>query len=110
MAVIEFDGLSVQDAEEVIAEIWTCLEQYAIPSPKLRVHVHNGTEVTVHFRFSEAIWADVVSARIGKGYLVPAHRIGQMCLSRGMPMRSPRRFAARQTTDELFQAARRKTQ
>jgi hypothetical protein len=64
MAVIELDRLSLPDAEEAIAEIWSCLEEYGIPSPIMSVDFHANAKVTMGFTFDEPIGAQLVSLRL----------------------------------------------
>jgi hypothetical protein len=64
MAVIELDRLSLPDAEEAIAEVWSCLEEYGIPSPIMNVDFHANAKVTMGFTFDEPIGAQLVSLRL----------------------------------------------
>jgi len=64
MAVIELDGLSLAEAEEAIAEVWSCLEEYDIPSPVMSVDVRGTARFTLAFSFEEPIWAKLVSLRL----------------------------------------------
>jgi hypothetical protein len=64
MAVIQIDRLSLPDAEEVIAEIWNCLEEYGIPSPTMNVDFHANARVTMGLTFDEPIGAQLVSLRL----------------------------------------------
>lgn len=64
MAVIELDRLSLPDAEEVIAEVWNCLEEYGIPSPTMNVDFHANARVTMGLTFDEPIGAHLVSLRL----------------------------------------------
>jgi hypothetical protein len=64
MAVIELDRLSLPDAEEAIAEVWSCLEEYGIPSPSMSVDFHANAKVTMGFTFDEPIGAQLVSLRL----------------------------------------------
>jgi hypothetical protein len=64
MVVIELDRLSLPDAEEAIAEIWSCLEEYGIPSPIMSVDFHANAKVTMGFTFDEPIGAQLVSLRL----------------------------------------------
>jgi hypothetical protein len=64
MAVIELCRLSLPDAEEAITEVWSCLEEYGIPSPTLRVDFHANARVSMGFTFDEPIGAHLVSLRL----------------------------------------------
>ena len=66
MATIEFRSLSVQDAEQVLAEIWNCLEEFDIPSPRLVVKFRGQTEVTLRCRFDEQLSARIVAMRLSR--------------------------------------------
>lgn len=64
MATINFPRLSVDDAEEVIAEIWNCLEEYRIPSPRLKCDFRRGGDLSLECQFGEAVWAKLIALRL----------------------------------------------
>jgi hypothetical protein len=66
LATIEFRNLSVQDAERVLAEVWNCLEEFEVPSPRLAVKFREGAEVTLQCRFSETLSARLVAMRLAR--------------------------------------------
>jgi hypothetical protein len=66
LATIEFRSLSVQDAEQVLAEIWNCLEEFDIPSPRLAVKFRGETEVTLRCRFDEQLSVRIVAMRLSR--------------------------------------------
>jgi hypothetical protein len=66
LATIEFRSLSVQDAEQVLAEIWNCLEEFDIRSPRLVVKFGGQSEVTLRCRFDEQLSARIVAMRLSR--------------------------------------------
>jgi hypothetical protein len=64
MADINLYGLSLSEAEEAIAEIWNCLEEYNIPSPVMSAKGGANSRMTIGFSFGEPIWAALVSLRL----------------------------------------------
>ncbi len=64
MATINFPRLSVGDAEEVIAEIWSCLEEYRIPSPRLTFDFRRGGDLGLECHFGETVWAKLIALRL----------------------------------------------
>jgi hypothetical protein len=66
LATIEFRSLSLQDAEQVLAEVWNCLEEFDIPSPRLVVKFRGQTEVVLRCRFSEQLSARIVAMRLSR--------------------------------------------
>lgn len=64
MTVIQVQLASMALAEQVIAEIWTCLEEYNIPSPALSLRFHDRGRVTVAAHFNDAVAANTVLTRI----------------------------------------------
>lgn len=64
MADINFNGLSLCEAEEAVAEIWSCLEEYDIPSPVVNVGACTNARITMGFTFEEPIWAELVTHRL----------------------------------------------
>jgi hypothetical protein len=66
LATIEFRSLSVQDAEQVLAEIWNCLEEFDIPSPRLVVKFRGEAEVELRCRFAETLSARLVGMRLSR--------------------------------------------
>lgn len=66
LATIEFRSLSVQDAEQVLAEIWKCLEEFDIASPRLGVKFGGEADVTLRCRFDEQLSARIVAMRLSR--------------------------------------------
>jgi hypothetical protein len=66
MAAIILDSLSLPEAEEAIAELWSCLEEHDIPSPVMSVHVRPGARITMGFSFEKPFWAKLVSLRLSR--------------------------------------------
>lgn len=69
MAEINLEGLALPEAEEAIAEIWSCLEEYDIPSPAVRVGLRADARMNMKFDFDEPVWAELVRVRLGVGFL-----------------------------------------
>jgi hypothetical protein len=66
VATIEFRNLSVPDAERVLAEVWNCLEEFELSSPRLAVKFRGEAEVTLQCRFSETLSARLVAMRLAR--------------------------------------------
>jgi hypothetical protein len=64
MTVIELRQLSLADAEEVIAEVWNCLEEYDIATPRIGVEFHSAAKVSLCFRIEESISEKVLALRL----------------------------------------------
>ena len=65
MTAINFCRLSMPEAEEVIAEIWSCLEEYGMPSPRIAfVFQANATSVSLNVRLDEPVWAHLLVMRL----------------------------------------------
>ena len=64
MPPIRFNRLSLLEAEEVIVEIWKCLEEYQLPSPKLEFTFHTGETVAMAIRIDDRAARAIVSARL----------------------------------------------
>lgn len=64
MATIEFRGLSMSEAEEVLAEICNFAEEYDIPSPQLAFDFRAWSTVTLGCRFAEPLWARLMATRM----------------------------------------------
>jgi hypothetical protein len=62
---IKLRGLSMSEAEEAIAELWTCLEEYGIPSaPKLQVSRVNSRINIEMSGFDEPLWSKLVDTHL----------------------------------------------
>lgn len=67
MATVKFRRLSICEAEDAIAEIWNCLEEYGIPSPWMTFEFDEfdrGGEVSFKCRFDAPLWAHLVAMRL----------------------------------------------
>jgi hypothetical protein len=73
VATIEFRSLSVLEAEEVLAEIWNCLEEYNLPSPHMTFEFGDVGSVSLGCRFGEPLWARLVAMRLWS-WLVESER------------------------------------
>lgn len=74
MTTIEFRGLSLHQAEEVLADVWNCLEEYAIPSPHMAFAFAGKDEVSFRLRFGEPLWARLVANRLSNGMIARTGR------------------------------------
>jgi hypothetical protein len=64
MLAIKLQGLSISEAEEAIAEVWSCLEKYSIPSPRLKATRAN-KRITIELSgFDEPLWTKLVDASL----------------------------------------------
>lgn len=70
MAFIKFQRLSMSDAEDVMAKVWNCLEEYDITSPRMTCQRDGHAHVTLRFRFDESVWADVVALQLSRRIVV----------------------------------------
>ena len=60
MSAIKLRGLSLSEAEEAIVELWTCLEEYGIPSPKVKVS-RTDRRVTMELSgFDDSLWTELI--------------------------------------------------
>lgn len=66
MVVIELNGLSTSEAEEALVEIWSCLEEYVIPSPRIAFAFRADNDVGMEISIEEPLWAEIVTARLSR--------------------------------------------
>lgn len=66
MVVIELNGLSASEAEEALVEIWSCLEEYVIPSPRIVFAFRADNDVDMEISIEEPLWAEMVTARLSR--------------------------------------------
>jgi hypothetical protein len=64
MTSINFRRLSMPEAEEVIAEIWNCLEEYGMPSPRVAFDFQGDAGVSLEVRMDEPLWTHVLVQRL----------------------------------------------
>jgi hypothetical protein len=64
MVVIEFRRLTMHEAEEALAEMWNCLEEYDIPSPRMAFDFAGDERVSMDVFMDESIWADIMMLRL----------------------------------------------
>lgn len=93
MSVIKFHRLFMADAEEVMAEVWNCLEEYEIPSPYLGFQFDGRGRVTLHFQFDDPGRADMVALRLSE-WMPTGHR-SAAARTGGHSLRWPSQFLAR---------------
>ena|SRR6185312_10963887 len=61
MIAFEFPGLSMPEAEEVIAALWCCFEEYDVPSPAMTFKFHGGARASVRMHIEDTAVAKVVA-------------------------------------------------
>lgn len=66
MAVIQFQQLSMAEAEQCVAEIWTCLEEYQIPSPTMSFEFHGPRWTSITVNIEDPIAADTMLTRLSR--------------------------------------------
>ena len=64
MNAIRFRDLRIAQAERVLAEIWICLEEYSIPSPKVHFQFLRSGRVGMTVYFSAVLSAKMVASRL----------------------------------------------
>ena len=70
MSVVQFQLLSMAEAEDVIAEICGCLEEYDVPTPEIAFSFHGGSRVSITMRIDDAIAANMVKLRLATWFAV----------------------------------------
>ena len=115
MVVIELSGLSMSEAEEALVEIWSCLEEYAIPSPRIAFAFRTDTEVGMKMSLEEPLWAEIVTVRLsrwlgaGQEQARPASSIARLTSREVLGSANgagPQAKAARMLSDLYFPATR----
>lgn len=64
MAVIQFRQLSLAEAEQCVAEIWTCLEEYHIPTPTLSFEFRDSFRTSIRMNIDDCIAANTMVGRL----------------------------------------------
>jgi hypothetical protein len=64
MAVIHLRQLSIVQAERCMAEIWTCLEEYDIPSPEMSFEFRDALRTDIRMRIEDPVSADTLATRL----------------------------------------------
>ncbi len=64
MAVIRFRQLSMAEAEQCVAEIWTCLEEYNMPSPAIAFDFHGPLRTGIKMSIDDPVAASVMLTRL----------------------------------------------
>jgi hypothetical protein len=64
MTQVEFHSLSMREAEEVLVEIWRCLEEYDIPAPRMKFGFEGPARVNIRLELEEPVWAAIVTWRL----------------------------------------------
>jgi hypothetical protein len=64
MPIIYFRLLSIEEAEEAIAETWRVLEEYEIPSPGMTFTFRGSSRVKIALRVDDAVNAQTLMLRL----------------------------------------------
>ena len=64
MSKIKFHRLSMREAEEVVVEIWKCLEEYGFPVPHLIFDFHDAATVSIALEVEEPVSAVIMNWRM----------------------------------------------
>jgi len=77
MTMVRFPRLSLAEAEDVIAEIWKCLEEHDLQSPRMTFVFRRDGRVNINCRFEDALGAALIAWRFSDGpaggELAPGH-------------------------------------
>jgi hypothetical protein len=64
MSKIKFHRLSICEAEEVVVDIWKCLEEYDFPVPRLTFDFHDAATVSIVLEVEEPVSAVIMNWRM----------------------------------------------
>jgi hypothetical protein len=64
MRVVQCQRLSISEAEDVVAEIYGCLEEYNVPMPKMAFSFLGGSRVSITMRIDDPIAANMMHLRL----------------------------------------------
>ena len=64
MSVVQFRRLSMSEAENVMAEICRCLEEYDVAEPEMAFSFHGFSRVSISVRIDNSIAANMVNLRL----------------------------------------------
>lgn len=74
MAIIKLRGLSPCEAEEAIATLWSCLEEYGIPTPYIGFRLESAGRATLSaHRLGMASCLSSAASQTGCSALLLAH-------------------------------------
>jgi hypothetical protein len=62
--VIQLVCLPLLEMEEAIVEIWNCVEEYQMPSPRLKFDFHGNSAISMALHFDDRVLSAIVSARL----------------------------------------------
>lgn len=60
MAVIHVEQLSMTEAEQCVAEIWTCLEEYHMPSPPISFEFRHPRQPSIKVEIDDPVAANTM--------------------------------------------------
>jgi hypothetical protein len=93
MIAIEFHDLSMPEAEEVIAALWCCFEEYDVPSPAMTFKFYGGARASVQVHMEDAAVAKVV-ARFLSDWNVARHSNGSTAIASRQSILRPPEWAS----------------
>lgn len=64
MVNFDFPLLSMEEAEEALAEIWTCAEEYHVMSPQVTFSFHGSALVSINLRIDDSAAASRMVPRM----------------------------------------------
>ena len=64
MSVVQLQLISMVEAEDVIAEIWRCLEEYDVRTPEMAFRFDERSRVSITMRFGDPIGANMMNLRL----------------------------------------------
>lgn len=76
MSVIQFQQLSMAEAERCVAEIWTCLEEYDIPSPALSFEFCDRLRTNIRMHIDDPVAANTMLSRLSAWIKTKRSRFG----------------------------------
>jgi len=66
MPVLYFHVLSLRDAEDAVAETWSTLEEYGIPSPRMTCTFRGGSRVKISLRVDDPVDMQTLTLRLAQ--------------------------------------------
>ena len=90
MTLIRLRRLSLREAEEAIVTLWTCLEEYGIPTPHIDFRFEASGRATLSL-CTDPEWHHIVKRRIASSTGCNCQDAAQRCGCRMEPSRTLRR-------------------
>ena len=73
MSWTEFRRLSISEGEEAIVEIWKCLEEYDLPTPRMTISFLGGKGIIIRLDIEDPLWAIVLRRRLSNSAVPNAY-------------------------------------